>query len=310
MNLVKNLTHPRNSVYKLYAAAGRPLPVPLARLLSVGNRTVTPGAVDVPTYDGSGQVCHPSISVFQGKAYMACTPYPYGSEAYENPSLYVREGRSWRPVPGAFPLVRPQRLGFEHYSDPCLFQMGEALVLLFRKCERRKDGKRDFLFASASENGADWTRPCLLAEGRGDSLISPGAAGGAVFCVECDGEDTRLARYDLHGLDGLGGRTICGIEGLEQGFLVWHIECATLPDGTVRGLFMLQTKSASPPQSRLALFSWVPEERLWRWERDLPQAENRAVSFVYKSCFTEEEGRVLCSARDRKDRWFLYEASI
>lgn len=308
MNLVKNLTHPRSSAYKLSTAARRAMPVPLAKLLAVGNRTA--GAVKLPTYDGSGQACHPTTAVFQGKTYMACTPYPYGGEAYENPSLYVQEGNSWRPVPGAFPLVRPQQPGFEHYSDPCLFQMNGLLVLLFRKCERRKDGKKDFLFTSASENGADWTRPRLLTEGRGDSLISPGAAGGALFCVEYDGRDTGLVRYEFNDLSGLGRRTVCGTEGLEQSFFVWHMDCATLPDGTVRGLFMLQKKSAVPTQSKLALFRWLPEEGLWRWERDLPPEKNGNISFVYKSCFMGEEGRFLCSACDRKGRFFLYEASI
>lgn len=319
MNIIRNLKNPRRSAYMVSNVTKRALPVPLARLLSVGNRTAIPGAVDIPTYDGSGQACHPTISVFRGKTYMACTPYPYGVEFYENPCLYVRDpgSRRWRPVPGAFPLARPQRLGFEHYSDPCLFRHDGKLVLLFRKKERRPEGAAELLFTSTTTDGETWTAPQVLAEGGEDALISPAVAGGTLFCVERErpGDDssgTRLARYALESLSGLGQPAVCGIEGLEQDFFVWHIECAALPDGAVRGLFMLQKKSAAPIQSKLALARWEPERNLWRLERDLPpaEAERNTAAFVYKSCFTEDPGRILCSACDWKDRYFLYEKKI
>lgn len=314
MNIITNLKNPRHSVYKLSDVTRRVLPVPLARLLAIGNRTALPGYVDLPTYDGSGQACHPSTAVFNGTVYMACTPYPYGNEYYENPSLYLREpgSRRWRPVPGAFPLVRPRRLRFEHYSDPCLFPWGRRLVLLFRKCERRPEGTVDLLYTASSQNGADWTAPRLLAEGKGNGLISPAAAGGGLFCVEFEAGDTRIARYRLDDPGVLGERTPCGVSGLDQDFFVWHIDCATLPDGTVRGLFMLRKKSTPETVSRLSLFTWRPEERTWSRDRDLPmsEAEGKAVRYVYKSCFTEDPARVLCSACDRRGRYFLYEKQI
>ncbi len=236
MNIIKNLENPRRSVYKLSSVTRRTLPVPLAKLLAVGNRPALPGFVGLPTYDGSGQACHPSVVSFNGTIYMACTPYPYGNEYYENPSLYARESvsRRWRPLPGVFPLARPQRLGFEHYSDPCLFLWENGLSLLFRKCERRTEGKSDLLYTVSSQGGANWTSPKLLAEGRGDSLISPAVGKGELFCVEYDGTDTKVVRYVLNNLEGLGENTVCDIDGLDQDFLVWHIECATLPDGTIR----------------------------------------------------------------------------
>lgn len=313
--VLNNLKNPRRSAYMVFTSLmHRAMPVPLAKLLATGNRTALSGYVNLPTYDGSGQACHPTLAAFQGKTYMACTPYPYGTEFYENPSLYLWEpsaGR-WVPVPGTFPLVCPRQLGFEHYSDPCLFRQDGELVLLFRKCERQADGKVDFLFISSSKNGEDWTAPRLLIEGRGDSLISPGAAGGGLFCVEYDGKNTRLVRYDFNNLSGLDGRTACGIEGLDSGFFVWHIDCAMLSDGTGRGLFMLQKKNADPIQSKLALFRWYPGKNLWRWERDLAQTEEerKQLLHVYKSCFTEDPARILCSARDRRKRFCLYEKSI
>lgn len=319
MNIIRNLKNFRRSAYIVSDITKKAMPIPLARLLSIGNRPTIPGVVDIPTYDGSGQACHPTISVFRGKTYMACTPYPYDVEFYENPCLYVRDlvSRRWSPVPGVFPLVRPQRLGFEHYSDPCLFKHDEKLILLFRKKERHPEGAVELLYTSATTDGETWTVPQFLAKGGEDTLISPAVADGALFCVEREtpgdvNSNTRLIHYALESLSGLGERIICGIEGLAENFLVWHIECTILPDGTVRGLFMLRKKFNTPIQSKLALFRWEPERNLWHLERELPltETEQNALAIVYKSCFTEDPGLILCSARDHKKRWFLYEKMI
>lgn len=260
------------------------------------------------------KACHPSIASFQGKIYMACTPYPYNGEGYENPCLYVLEPENHRyqPVPGAFPLILPRHLGFEHYSDPCLFVRDERLVLLFRKCERREEGGIDLLYTSSSKNGADWSEPRLLAEDRKDLLISPAAGNRELFCVEYNGIDSHVVRYEFDNLTGLGEKHICRIANLVQDFFVWHMDCAIQPDGTVRGLFVLIRKSSSIPEHRLALSSWLPAEHVWRRERDLPltKAEQSVIRFIYKSSFTEDPSRLLCSARDWKYRWFLFEKTI
>ena len=319
MNVTRNLKNPRRAVYMVGAVTKKTLPVPLAKLLAAGNRVSMPNAVNIPTYDGSGQACHPTVSVFQGKTYMACTPYPYGGEHYENPCLYVWEPDSsrWEPVPGVFPLVRPQRLGFEHYSDPRLFQRDGDLVLLFRKNERYPKRTAELLYTATTKDGEIWTAPRLFAEGKEDALISPAVVGSFLFCVEREiprdaNSSTRIVRYALDGPFGLGERAVCRVEGLEQDFFVWHRDCATRPDGTVRGLFMLQKKYKTPGQSKLALFHYDPEKNLWRLERGLPptEAEQSAVAFVYKSCFTEDPNLILCSACDQRGRWFLYEKKI
>jgi len=57
--------------------------------------------LNTPTYDGSGQAVHPDIyydaTGWNGyKYWMVMTPYPYGHETYENPSILVsNDGYSW-----------------------------------------------------------------------------------------------------------------------------------------------------------------------------------------------------------------------
>lgn len=54
-----------------------------------------------PTYDGSGQACHPSVVYIPGgfggyKYWMGFTPYPNTNEAYENPCLLAsNDGDTW-----------------------------------------------------------------------------------------------------------------------------------------------------------------------------------------------------------------------
>lgn len=62
--------------------------------------------LQIPTYDGSGQVVHPSVIDFRNeygidtwsgyRFWMVLTPYPYGQNQFENPSLYAsHDGLTW-----------------------------------------------------------------------------------------------------------------------------------------------------------------------------------------------------------------------
>lgn len=311
--ITKNLKAPRHSVYKLFSVCKREVPGWLAALLA---SPVAPGALKIKTYDRSGQAVHPSIAQYRGKTYLACTPYPYGTEWYENPCLYVYEPQhgQYRPLPGQFPTVRAERMGSEHYSDPCLFCRDDTLILLFRKCERRQTGKADQLYTISSTNGSDWSSPRLFAESDGDQLISPAAGneGKDLFCVEYDGAaNSKLVRYDFSDTTVLGEKTICAVQGLDPAFFIWHIDVAYQEDGTVQGLFMLRKKCAEIV-SKLVLFTLAPESNTWRYERDLPltEEERQKILFIYKSAFMERSDRILCSACDKKSRYFLFEKQL
>ena len=313
MDIAKNLKNPRHSIYKIGEVCKQPLPHWVAGILSIRNHTSLSSAVSLVTYDGSGQACHPTVASFQGKLYMACTPYPYGGEFYENPCVYTWEATRWKPVPKAFPVIRPKQPGFEHYSDPCLFRRDSSLFLLFRKCERRESGKIDQLYITSTSNGTDWSTPRLLAEGKGSSLISPavGADAQELFCVEHEAADFRLVRYGLADTAALGVKTTCKISGLGEQFFIWHIDVTYEPDGTRHGLFMLREKG-SETVSKLALFTFASETNTWRWARDLPLSEDerRNIRYIYKSAFTEWSDHILCSACDKKGRYFLFEKAL
>ena len=77
----------------------------------------------IPTYDGSGQVVHPSVIDFLNeygvvawsgyRYWMVLTPYPYSQDQYENPSLYAsHDGFTWVvPQNISNPLITASTLG-------------------------------------------------------------------------------------------------------------------------------------------------------------------------------------------------------
>src|SRR4051812_2171714 len=101
-------------------------------------RTIHP-----PTYERSGQVVHPDYVRTTGAGFgypdhLALTPYPYGEARFENPSIFVAEGRpdEWTPEQGvANPIARPST---GYLSDPdILFDPSSGeLRLYYRQAER------------------------------------------------------------------------------------------------------------------------------------------------------------------------------
>jgi len=81
-----------------------------------------PAPLDIPTYDGSGQVVHPDVIYFPDgwhghKYWMAMTPYPFDTDTYENPSIVVSDdGRSWSVPDGLENPIVP-RPDCDHNSD-------------------------------------------------------------------------------------------------------------------------------------------------------------------------------------------------
>lgn len=104
-----------------------------------------------PTYDGSGQVVHPSVIDFKTeynldnwngyRYWMAITPYPYGNDAYENPSIIAsNDGQTW-VIPSNFEYPVDNKLGSNnsnpnnYNSDPELIYDpdNKCLILFWRE---------------------------------------------------------------------------------------------------------------------------------------------------------------------------------
>lgn len=130
--------------------------------------------LDLRTYDGSGQAVHPDYAApvapwGRRYFYLALTPYPQGQATHENPSLYASlDGVKWKAAPRApMPLAQPIE---GHLSDPDVVHapIRNELLLYYRQA-----GQTDRIFLTRSADGARWTRPRALFDGRRNSVLSP-----------------------------------------------------------------------------------------------------------------------------------------
>lgn len=119
--------------------------------------------LEIPTHDGGGQTCHPSVLYFPNtwggwKYWMAHTPYPNFQEAHEDPNIAVSDdGVNWQVPNGVTnPLDDGAGRPNYHNSDTHLAMWGNTMVLTWRTVDR-PNGGQNIIYARTSQNGVTWT---------------------------------------------------------------------------------------------------------------------------------------------------------
>ena len=130
-------------------------------------------AIDLTTYDGSGQVVHPDVALnldgLDGRARLAITPYPWGNANYENPSLFEGGGRdSWAEPAGITnPVVKPAG---GYLSDPDILWLADQreLWLYYRHVDDRNE-----VLLTRSVDGVRWNAPRVVLRVANHQAVSP-----------------------------------------------------------------------------------------------------------------------------------------
>ena len=170
----------------------------------------------IPTSDGSGQACHPSVVHVPGGLggfpyWMANTPYAANSHKLENPEVFAsHDGLFWEVPPGVHnPLVPPPPGDDRHYhSDPCLLSHDGQLWLYFRTSDEEVRPRRDWLSLMVSGDGKNWSPPqTVIEENGGGLLLSPSVrvidGEFMMWTVEAEAGAPRLAVKRRRSLDGI-----------------------------------------------------------------------------------------------------------
>lgn len=96
--------------------------------------------LNLNTYEGSGQTCHPSVInigyKWNGYQYwMANTPYPGGAQMYENPSLWAsNDGVNWKIPENVVNPIIPKPDGPSSFNaDPDLYFENGVLYLIWKE---------------------------------------------------------------------------------------------------------------------------------------------------------------------------------
>ena len=129
--------------------------------------------LNIPTYEGSGQVVHPQVLFFEEKFMgyhyiMVVTPYPFSDNSYENPSILgSQNGFDWEVPHGVInPVVGvPFDVMYGgYYSDPFIRRQGNTLELWFRHTlavyadgQYVQDNSHNRIYRTVTSNLSNWS---------------------------------------------------------------------------------------------------------------------------------------------------------
>jgi len=128
-----------------------------------------PTRLNVPTYDGSGQVVHPSVvyspaAISGFKWWMAMTPYPNSNDQKEDPSILAsNDGIEWVVPAGVTnPLVPTPPGASDHNSDCDLLLVELDGVKTFWMFYRDTVSLNDTIWKITSTDGIVWNSPVSM----------------------------------------------------------------------------------------------------------------------------------------------------
>lgn len=139
------------------------LPITNFKLLDNYTNVNARDYLDIVSYDGSNQGCHPKVLYFPNKwngwkYWMVFTPYPNGNDKYENPSVLVSQtGHKWVTPKG---LINPVVSGLNqnncHLSDPHILfnEKTNAMELWYRATYFDVE---DRIIRVTSKDGVNWS---------------------------------------------------------------------------------------------------------------------------------------------------------
>ena len=195
-------------------------------------------AIDLATYDGSGQVVHPDIVAptpegIDGQPRLVITPYPSGNASYENPSLFEGNGREAWTIPAGItnPIFQPSR---GYLSDPDILWLPEErqLWLYYRRVDEGNE-----ILVSQSQDGVRWSAPRVVVRVPNHQAVSPtvvrrSATDWLMWTVNAGASGCSSSRTTVelrHSPDGLVWSSPTTVTLAQPGFHPWHLEVQWMP---------------------------------------------------------------------------------
>lgn len=197
-----------------------------------------PLALELTTYEGSGQVVHPDVIRFaepwNGYRYwMAITPYPNANDQVENPSVFGSDdGENWELPEGAVnPLARSAT---GHLSDPALVfdESTKRLLLYYRDALGGSTHSRDDVYLTSTADGVHWAAPVLAYSDTGLFVLSPSVVrrpdgGWRVWSIDAGVDGCRAGATGVvvrSSPDGRRWNASRPVALVQPGQVIWHID--------------------------------------------------------------------------------------
>lgn len=292
--------------YRLNHYLKKPVALKKAKVWSKRNKKYYESkGIDViwfETYDGSDQICHPNITFWHDNYWMVATPYPYGMEEYENPSIfYGKEFTGMIPF-HSNPIAYPSKKGYgSHLSDPCLFSDDDYLYCFYRdtiNCGKEIENR----ICYKKLDGNDFTPEKVLLSSFDDGLLSP-----AVLCIEnvkylfyvsnIQGELSLVMANisDDMVIDDSSKKLILS---KDDEWNIWHFDAKSTKDGIV--FLLLQRSKMDKKKFKLqkGTFNLVSQSVALGGDIVIPDEIKEVMAFLYKSCIIPDSKKILLSFRD------------
>jgi len=276
----------------------------------------------IPTYDGSNQAMHPDIIYFSNgwnyyKYWMVMTPYPFGNDRYENPSIVVsNDGKTWKVPEGLKnPLITSPVNGYNSDTDMIYNAEKDELWIYFLRY--LSDEKIVKLGLMRSSNGINWSNFEYLIEwnlekddnGRSHTIVKQGSLL-SLWYERGKGKDITWIEYRSSD-DGIKWSEPTKVNILQEGYNIWHLDVIYVPEK--EEYWMLYC--AYPINSNLGdtiLFFAKSRDRLnWR-TYSVPVLKKGKVwdnTQIYRSTFLYNQKSnkigVWYSARGTPNNWIL-----
>ncbi|RLC75097.1 MAG: hypothetical protein DRJ03_30810 [Chloroflexi bacterium] len=187
-----------------------------------------------PTYDGSGQCVHPDIVFFPigwhgYKYWMVMTPYPYGNDDYENPSILAsNDGASWE-VPSELTNPIDPEPANGHNADTDMIYNDETDELWVYYVE--KTNETSYLKRKTSSDGINWNTEEDIFSGKISSpAIIKNGSYYYMWYVESSGctVSSTTVKYRVS-TDGVNWSSAQDVNISQPGYIVWHLDVIYVP---------------------------------------------------------------------------------
>ena len=135
--------------------------------------------LNIPTHEGSGQACHPSVvHIPEGwngyKYWMAMTPYPFSAEEHEDPDIIAsHDGTTWEVPEGLTnPLDDQSGRPNAHNSDTYLDLGADGVMRVIWRTVDRPNNNHNYFYMRTSTDGVTWTPKQIIYDTSGTE-VSP-----------------------------------------------------------------------------------------------------------------------------------------
>ena len=333
-------------IYRLgYRKLMREFPKAVGIFFGIGNRIMDKitfkaykKVLHIETYDGSNQCVHPDVDVLPNKDYMAlvCTPYPYNTEVYENPCLYILprlmadyggcvSQKRCAPIGNPIDKRHGTSLG-EHMSDPAIIVYDDKIHIFYRDVELHSGVIQDILYEQVySVNNLSLLSKKVVRR-TSNIYVSP------TYVVDCCG---KMWEYSVHYIQNdsvlvcsyseigksiwneFENQTVVGKE-LDR-FYVWHISVAYKDTRSKRcgredkqdliALFTMRNKSN---RDEYILMTACYLNNAWKLQNkiEMPSVFRKKLYTPYKSCFVEGSNNIMISTYSKKKRWKIFTMEV